>query len=216
MVGTNMGSMVVNADTTVTATIRKCRRLEIFGYVDGDVIAEEIVVHPGGQLYGTIRAGQADIHGAVQGDVIVRNLIAIRAGGSVTGNVQYGRLALEDGGNLAAELRNVPPRLVGDFSVTVARGKAVRVTTLDVAAVDPDNAPAELTYAVSNETGGHIAFAEASAERLQQFSQADLNQGRVMFVHDGSPARTARFDVVVTDSQGATSGRPRSVDVVVV
>lgn len=212
----NTGSMIVNADMTVTATIRKCRRLEIHGYVDGDVIADEIVVHPGGQLYGTVRAGQAEIHGAVQGDVTVRNLISIRASGSVTGNVQYGRLALEQGGNLAAEMRNVPPRLVGDFSVTVARGNTVRVTTLDVAAVDPDNAPEELTYAVSNEAGGHIAFAEATTDRLQRFTQADLNQGRVMFVHDGSPTRTARFDVVVTDSQGANSGRPRSVDVVVV
>lgn len=210
------GSMVVNADMTVTATIRKCRRLEVFGYVDGDVIADEIVVHPGGQLYGIIRAGQADIHGAVQGEVVVRNLIAIRAGGSVTGNVQYGRLALEDGGNLAAELRNVPPRLVGDFSVTVSRGNSVRVTTLDVAAVDPDNAPEELTYAISNETGGYIALAEASGDRLQRFTQADLNHGRVLFVHDGSPARSARFDVVVTDASGATSGRPRTVDVVVV
>lgn len=209
-------TMVVTADTTVTASIRNCRRLEIFGYVDGDVIADELVVQDGGQLYGTIRAGSADIRGTVQGDVRVKNLIAIRSSGSVTGNVQYGSMTLEDGGNLAAEVRNVPPRLVGDFSITVPRGKSVRVTTLDVAAIDPDNAPEQLAYTVSGETGGHVAFTETPSERIATFSQADLNRNRVVFAHDGGPARGAHFDVVVTDSDGATSGRPRTVDVVVV
>ncbi len=212
----NPGTMVVNADTTVTASIRNCRRLEIYGYVDGDVIADELVVQDGGQLYGTIRAGSADIRGTVQGNVRVKNLIAIRSSGSVTGNVQYGSMTLESGGNLAAEVRNVPPRLVGDFSITVARGKSARVTTLDVAAIDPDSAPDQLTYAVSNAAGGHVAFAEATAEPLAAFTQGDLNRNRVLFVHDGSAARGGHFDVVVTDSQGATSGRPRTVDVVVV
>ncbi len=211
----NQGYMLIDADTTVTATIRKCRRLEIFGYLQGDVIADEIVVQPGGQLYGTVRAASADIGGTVQGDITVRNLIAIRATGSVAGNVQYGRLALETGGELAAEVRNVPPRLVGDFSVTVARGGSVRVTPLDVAAIDPDNAPAELVYTVSGEAGGHVALSEAPANRADRFTQADLNAGRVLFVHDGGQSRFARFDVVVTDAGGATSGKPRTVEVVV-
>ena len=211
----NPGTMVVSADTTVTASIRNCRRLEVFGHVEGDVIADEVLVQDGGQLHGTVRAGSAEIRGTVQGDVRVKNLIAIRSGGSVTGNVQYGSMTLESGGNLAAEVRNVPPRLVGDFSITVARGKSARVTTLDVAAIDPDNAPEQLTYAVSNEAGGHVAFTEASSERIATFTQADLNRNRVIFVHDGGPARGAHFDVVVTDSDGATSGRPRTVDVVV-
>lgn len=211
----NQGYMLIDADTTVTATIRKCRRLEIFGYLQGDVIADEIVVQPGGQLYGTVRAASADIGGTVQGDITVRNLIAIRATGSVAGNVQYGRLALETGGELAAEVRNVPPRLVGDFSVTVARGGSVRVTPLDVAAIDPDNAPAELVYTVSGEAGGHVALSEAPANRADRFTQADLNAGRVLFVHDGGQSRFARFDVVVIDAGGATSGKPRTVEVVV-
>lgn len=212
----NPGSMVVNADTTVTASIRNCRRLEVYGYVQGDVIADELLVHDGGQLYGTIRAGSAEIRGKVQGDMRVRNLIAIRANGTVAGNLQYGAMTLENGGNLAAEVRNVPPRLVGDFSITVARGGSVRISTLDVAAIDPDNAPEQLTYAVSNEAGGHVAFTESPSERLATFTQADLNRNRVVFVHDGGPARGAHFDVVVTDSDGASSGRPRTVDVVVV
>ncbi len=212
----NPGNMTIGADAVVTAAIRNCRRLEVYGYIDGDVIAESVVVHPGGQVFGSIRAGEAEVLGTVQGDVTVKNLIAIRSTGSVTGNVRYGRITLETGGNLSAEVRNVPPRLVGDFAVTVPRGGSVKLTSLDISAVDPDNAAHELAYEVTNEKGGHLAMCDAERERITRFTQEDVIQGRVCFVHDGSKAATGKFDVVVSDASGAASGAPRTVDVTVV
>ncbi len=210
------GNMTIGADAVVTASIRNCRRLEVYGYVDGDVIAESVVVHQGGQVFGSIRAGEAEVLGTVQGNVTVKNLIAIRSTGSVTGNVRYGRITLETGGNLSAEVRNVPPRLVGDFAISVPRGGSVKLTTLDIAAVDPDNAAHELTYDVTNEKGGHLAMSEAESVRVSSFTQADVSQGRVCFVHDGSVAATGKFDVTVSDASGAVSGEPRTVDVTVI
>lgn len=212
----NPGNMIVSADAVVTASIRNCRRLDVYGYVDGDIIAESVIVHKDGQVFGSIRAGEAEVLGRVQGDVTVKNLIAIRSSGTVTGNVRYGRLTLEAGGELSAEVRNVPPRLVGDFSVQVPRGGSVAVTTLDVAAVDPDNAAAELVFTVSNEKGGYLARPDAKSERIETFTLADLDRRSVCFVHDGSAAAMGSFDVVVADSTGAQSGAPRKVDVTVV
>ncbi|MFN3869357.1 MAG: polymer-forming cytoskeletal protein [Hyphomicrobiaceae bacterium] len=216
VVASNPGNMIVGADAVVTASIRNCRRLDVYGYVDGDVIADAVIVHKDGQVFGRVRAGEAEVLGRVQGDVTVKNLIAIRSTGTVTGNVRYGRMTLEAGGELSAEVRNVPPRLVGDFAVQVPRGGSVTVTTLDIAAVDPDNAAEDLVFTVSNATGGHLAHTDAKSSRVDTFTLADLAQNRICFVHDGSAASVGSFDVVVTDAEGATSGAPRKVDVTVI
>lgn len=211
----NAGNMIVGSDAVVTAAVRNCRRLEVFGYLDGDVIAESVVVHAGGQVFGSIRAAEAEVLGTVQGHVTVKNLIAIRSTGTVTGNVRYGRLMLESGGNLSAEVKNVPPRLVGDFALAVGRGGSVKLTALDVSAVDPDDDAHELTYEVSGEKGGHLAMCEAKGERITRFSQQDVNQGRVCFVHDASAPALASFAVTVSDAAGAVAGAPRTIDVTV-
>lgn len=207
------GLMTIAADTTVTADIRGCERLEVAGYFEGDLIAEELIVHEGGHVYGSVRAGSADIRGTVQGTVVIRNLVSIRSTADVSGNLRYGSMAMEAGGSLSAEVRNVPPRLIGDFSVTVPRGGSVRLTPLDIAAIDPDNAPSELTFQVSNPRGGHVALGAAPDQAVSQFTQADLAAGAVVFRHDGSAGRRSAFDVTVRDAAGATSGAPRSVDV---
>ncbi|MCB1520430.1 MAG: polymer-forming cytoskeletal protein [Hyphomicrobiaceae bacterium] len=212
---TKAGTMIVSEGDVVTAEIRNCRNLVVFGYVEGDVVTDELVVHEGGQLFGRVKAGTADISGTVQGNIEIRNLCAIRATADVAGNVQYGRLSVEPGGSLTAEVRNVPPRLIGDFSITVSRGGTVRLTTLDIAAVDPDNAASELTFRITNATGGHVAMSSAPASSVEHFTQADVERGDIIFVHDGGSERRVQFDVVVTDAAGASSGSPKTVEVVV-
>ncbi len=215
MVGST-GMLRISADTTLTGEIRNCKRLDVFGTVEGDVMANEVVVHEGGHLLGRLRTDTAEVKGRLEGDVVVRNLIAIRSSGVVQGDVRYGRMALESGGELSASVKNVPPELTGDFEVTVRRGQHVLLTTEDIDAIDPDNSPDELTYTVSNARGGHVALIEQPEMAVENFTQADLNQKRVAFVHRGGAERKARFNVVVHDSEGASSGKPRTVDVTVV
>ncbi len=45
------------------------------------------------------------------------------------------------------------------------------------------------------------------------FTQADIEAGRVLFVHDGGDSTSANFDVLVADDSGATSGRAQTVTV---
>ena len=109
MAVSNPGVLIVREDTIIKGEIRNCRQIEVYGYVEGDVSGQSLLVHQGGQCYGTIKTEQADVSGTLQGDVVVKHLINIRSSGSVTGNVQYGQLAMETGANLSAEVRNVPP-----------------------------------------------------------------------------------------------------------
>ena len=209
------GVVIINGDTAFKGSVRNCKRLEIFGYVEGDVSTKELIVHDGGNFYGQAKTGQADVSGTLQGDVVVDGLIRIHSTGIVGGNVHYGRLSMESGAHLSAEVRNVPPRLMGDYEITVVRGRAVRVTTEDITAVDPDDTDDNLVFSVSNEVHGTIGIAGTSGAQ-RTFTQADLLGGRVLFVHDGSGGDSASFDVMVTDKSGATSGDPKTVKVIVV
>ena len=202
-------------DTIIKGEIRNCRQMEVYGYVEGDVAADTLLVHQSGQCYGTVKTESAEIRGTLQGTVVVKHLISIRDTGSVSGNVQYGALSMEAGGNLSAEVRNVPPAVAGDLDLTVDRGQYVRVTLEDLHAVDPDDEAKDLTFTVSNARNGFVALAGAPARPAVKFTQADLEAGRVSFKHDGTATQAASFDVVVADHAGATSGAPQTVKVTV-
>ncbi|HEU5284639.1 MAG TPA: polymer-forming cytoskeletal protein, partial [Burkholderiales bacterium] len=143
--------LIVTEDTVIRGVreLRNCRQLEVFGYLEGDVAAKAVLVHKNGRLFGKVKSDSAVIHGTLQGEVVVKNLIDIRSSGNVSGNIKYGKLALEQGGNLSAEVRNVPPSLGGDLNLLVSKGGTVPVTLQDLNALDPDDASKDLKFAVS-------------------------------------------------------------------
>ena len=203
------GVVIISADTAIKGSIRNCKRLEVSGYVEGDATTDQLIVHEGGVFYGQAKAGSADVSGTLQGDVVVDGLIRIHS----TGHVHYGKIAMDQGANLSAEMRNVPPRIMGDFEISVVRGRSARITTEDINAVDPDDKATDLVFTVSNEHGGMITVTGAGKGRAGTFTEADLMAGRVLFQHDGSAAGTGAVDVVVADKSGATSGAPQTVKV---
>lgn len=208
-------SSTIGADLVVKGRIRRCRSLDVHGYVEGGVEADELRIQPGGRVFGVVRADRLEVHGQLQGDVAVRSLILIGATGKVVGNVRYGQLALQPGGELSADVRNVPPEVHGDFQIAVRRGRSVPITLADLNAVDPDNAATEIRFAVSELAGGYIAHAAAPDARIDAFTQAQLASGTVIFVHDGGTGGSGGFVVVVTDTEGASSP-PQRVSVSVI
>lgn len=206
------GIMVIGPDMGVKGQVRNCRRLEVKGAFEGEVSTEMLVVHPGGRCLGSVRADNVEVLGNLEGQIRVRNLILIRSSGAVAGNVQYGSMSLEPGGELSAEVRNVPPTIAGDFQLEVRRGGSAPVTLADLTALDPDDAPEDLRFSVVRTDGGTIQIGSAAAST---FTQADLASGAVAFRHDGSSGSEASFAVVVTDAKGGTSGAPRAVKVAV-
>ncbi|MGD9802793.1 MAG: polymer-forming cytoskeletal protein [Hyphomicrobiaceae bacterium] len=207
---------VIGRNLAVQGTIRNATMVEIWGIVDGAILADHVVIHPGGQVKGRVEAGAADVQGLLDGKVRIRNLINIGSSGSVRGDVRYGGLSLAMGGSLSGEVRNVPPELGGDFELMVRQGQSVRVTTADLCATDAEDDDSELVYTVSNMEQGFLALASAPEQAVQTFTQGEISSGAVLFVHQGDGVEPGGFDVVVTDSQGATTGAPRHVSVAVV
>ena len=211
----NRGVLVIAEDAILKGEIRNCREIEIYGYVEGLVEAGNVIIHPQGRLFGNLKADSAEIQGQLQGEVRIKNLISIRKMGTVSGNVKYGRLAMEEGADLSATVRNVPPSVAGDLDLSVTKGRSVRITTADLTAVDPDDKASNLTFSVANSANGFVSFATAPAQPITVFTQADLEAGNVLFAHDGTEGPTARFEVIVADRAGATSGGAQTVRVAV-
>ncbi len=207
--------LFINADTVLRGEISNGGRIEICGYVEGNIIGEDLIVQPGGRCYGTINVQSAEIHGTLQGDIAVRQLMNVRSTGCVTGNVKYGRLSMELGADMSAELRNIPPTIGGDLDLAVGKGRSVRITLQDLNALDPDDKAHDLTFTVSGARNGRVTLSNEPDRAVETFTQADLEKGSVRFRHDGTDTRDASFDVVVADKAGATSGAAQTVRVAV-
>lgn len=205
---------LIRSGMFIRGSVRNGHHVDVQGYIEGDITAQSLVIHEGGRVFGLVRADNADIRGELQGEAFIKNLITIRGTGVVAGTVQYGQIQMESGGELSANLRNVPPQLSGDLNLLVRKGRAVAITTHDLTAFDPDDHARSLHFRVSNPVNGWIQI-NGAAVPASEFTQADLEAGAVAFVHDGSDNMRASFEVVVADAQGATSGAARVVDVAV-
>lgn len=209
----NQGILVVNADTVLRGEVRNCRQADIMGYVDGKVAVDRLVVHQGGRCFGTIRAGQCDVQGTLQGTVVVKDLIHIHGTGSVNGSVRYGKMSMEAGGVLSAQVSNIPPSIAGDLELSVAKGGSVPIHLEDLQAVDPDDDASQLVFTITNPRNGFVAATDMPQHPVSHFTQAELASGRILFRHDGANESAASFDVIVADHTGATSGAPQTVHV---
>ncbi len=204
---------IIQDDTVIKGEISNCEYIEVYGYVEGELSASRVMVREGGKVFGTLHAGDAEVEGLLQGDIFVNKLIRIGSTGNVNGDVQYGQIAVDLGGLLSAKLTNVPPEIKGDMELTVKKGKAVRISLVDLNAVDPDDDSKDLEFSVSNARGGFVAHSKAPSKPITSFTQADLEAGSVAFVHDGQSTDQAGFEVQVQDAQGASSGAPTPVHV---
>lgn len=206
---------LIQGDTIIKGTILNAGAIDIYGYVEGNIAAQDLRVHEGGRMAGKLKADTAEVRGTLQGEAVVKRLIKITSTGVVEGDIRYGSISLEAGGDLSAELRNIPPEIAGDLELVVSRGQSVVVTVMDLMAIDPDHGADALTFTVTSPTGGWVAMSDAPREAVTSFKQTDIEAGRVLFVHDGSAGHRASFDVVVVDGAGAASGAAQTVKVAV-
>ncbi len=204
---------IIGADLVVKGRIRQGGAIDVHGLVEGGIEVADLRIHAGGRVFGRVRADRIEVNGTLQGDVTAKHLINIGGSGSVRGNVRYGQLAMAPGGDLSADVRNVPPEIHGDLNVVVRRGRSVPITQADIDAVDPDDSGDDVRFTVANAVGGFVAMAEAPTAPIAGFSETDLVGGRVLFVHDGATS-TGGFDVSATDKAGAAS-TPKRVTVTV-
>lgn len=89
-------------------------------------------------------------------------------------------------------------------SLDVSEGGAVILSNTDVQAVDSDTSSTNLTFVVSDLTGGQFEYLASPGTAINTFTQDDIDAGRVRFIHDGLET-APKYQLSVSDGQTATS-----------
>lgn len=105
---TNKRILTVGNDIHMKGEINTCDRLVIEGIVDAtlkDVHTVELAET--GSLRGTAEVEDAEISGYFEGDLTVTGRLIIYSTGTVRGNVTYGEIEIERGGQLSGSIAQV-------------------------------------------------------------------------------------------------------------
>lgn len=98
------GWVVIGKGTRVHGKIGDCRRLDVHGILEADVVADLLVVREGGGIKGTVQSDNAKIHGVFEGTLVVHDHLEIESTGNVTGDVSYRTLAIQAGARLRGNI----------------------------------------------------------------------------------------------------------------
>ncbi len=93
----------------VTASLGRCRRIEIT---------------ESGVFKGAAEIDEAEISGLFEGDLKVRGQLLLRASGRITGDVRYGRLEIESGGEIVGNLATIAEAAEATAATPLATAEA--------------------------------------------------------------------------------------------
>ena len=107
--------LIVGRDISLSGEITTCDKLVVEGRVEATLSdARSIEIAQGGYFKGSAEVEEADFSGTFEGVLRVSGRLLVRATGKVSGEVQYGEIEVERGGEIG--------------------GSVVRATTVGVAA----------------------------------------------------------------------------------
>ncbi|XP_034031873.1 chondroitin sulfate proteoglycan 4 [Thalassophryne amazonica] len=95
-----------------------------------------------------------------------------------------------------------PPTLTQNTGVEVLAGEKVDITSSMLSTEDADTPPEELVYHVEEPTNGMVGFKDSPKESILNFTQAQINNGEVIFIHQGE--ESGGFSFTVTDGEHTT------------
>lgn len=123
--------------------ITDCDTLLVEGTVEATMNSRVIEIAAQGAFRGSAEIDIAEIHGQFEGNLTVRQKLVIHATGKVTGKVRYGKLVIEEGGQLCGDVQSV--------SSGAGLGQAQAVTSA------PVMSPSRVIPSSLNKTGLHVA-----------------------------------------------------------
>jgi cytoskeletal protein CcmA (bactofilin family) len=99
--GVDPKRLIVGRDIVLTGAIHSCDKLQVEGRVEATLTdCREMEITESGTFKGEASVDVAVISGRFEGTLIARELLLIRAKGSVTGTVRFARLEVERGGEI--------------------------------------------------------------------------------------------------------------------
>jgi len=102
-------TLVVGRGISVQGTVTEAERLVVEGTVEASMIhATELSIALGGVFRGEVEVEDAEIAGIIDGTLLARGSLVVRATGKVLGTARCRRLQVEDGGQITGRIEMLP------------------------------------------------------------------------------------------------------------
>ena len=100
--------LIVGPDVKLkSAEILDCDTLVVEGRVEATMDSRVIRIAENGLYSGKVSIDIAEIHGHFEGELTARSQLLIHATGKVSGKVRYGKMLIEEGGQISGEIRSL-------------------------------------------------------------------------------------------------------------
>lgn len=101
----NGRKLIVGRGISMSGEIESCDHLIVEGKVEAALKGANMLdIAESGTFFGTVEIEEAVVAGRFEGDLTVNGRLTIRSGGSITGAISYGELAVEAGAILDGKL----------------------------------------------------------------------------------------------------------------
>jgi cytoskeletal protein CcmA (bactofilin family) len=102
-------TLIVGREIALSGAITSCDRLVVEGSVEANLAnCRDIDIAESGLFKGSASIDDAEVRGRFEGTLNVRRRLLIRATGKVTGNVRYGQIEIECGGQISGDIQAQP------------------------------------------------------------------------------------------------------------
>jgi cytoskeletal protein CcmA (bactofilin family) len=108
--GADPKRLIVGREIVLTGAINACDKLLVEGRIEATLTdCREMDVTETGTFKGEASVDVAVVNGRFEGTLIARELLLVRAKGSVSGTVRFARLEVERGGEIEGEVSVIQP-----------------------------------------------------------------------------------------------------------
>ena len=98
--------LIVGPDVKLKgAEIQDCDTLVVEGRVEATLDSRLLRIAEQGSFCGKVSIDVAEIHGHFDGELIARKQLLIHATGRVSGNIRYGSILIDEGGQVSGDVR---------------------------------------------------------------------------------------------------------------
>ena len=165
--GETVSKLIVGPDIKLKgAEITDCDTLVVEGRVEASMDSRVIQIAEHGVFVGKAGIDVAEIRGRFEGELTARKQLIIRATGKLSGKVRYGKVAIEEGGELSSDIAALPETKGTGAARAVDQGRSPTATP-------PAPAP---TQAAAQPLPSKPAWTQTSTQP-QQSKPAGASQG---------------------------------------
>ncbi|MBS1132620.1 MAG: hypothetical protein H6R16_3622 [Proteobacteria bacterium] len=108
--------LIVGPDVKLKgAEILDCDTLVVEGRVEATMDSRVIRIADKGSFSGKVSIDIAEIHGSFDGELTARSQLIIHATGRVSGKIRYGKLVIDEGGELCGDINAISAEKSGQF-----------------------------------------------------------------------------------------------------